>query len=286
MKNSRFWQARFARIYPAYLVSLLVTIPNLLHFLPIAQRMHLGGLVLIANPLLLEAWFPRILFFWNPVAWSLSVELIFYLVFPFAMRLLEKVGRNDLPLWIAACWLTSLILTSSYVLLHPDGVLHTSSQDNALAWLGVLKLNPLVRLPEFLLGMGVGALFLRLPARSRSWPILHTGLLAPVFALLILGLATQPAWTRCLSAPPLVLLGESSYSLYLLHTVPIVILTFQLRLGNSPHIHAIIAAYLVAICLVSIGVYRLIENPARRLLRPRITRIRTSSASTRQPVSS
>ena len=286
----RFWQARFARIYPAYLFSLLVTIPNLLHFFPIAQRMHVGGLVLFSNPLLLEAWFPRILFFWNPVAWSLSVEVIFYLVFPFAMRLLEKVGRNRLPLWIAACWLTSLILTSSYVLLHPDGVLHTTSQSNDLAWLGVLKLNPLVRLPEFLLGMGAGALFLHLPARARTWPIftaaalllvavatrnlipypiLHSGLLAPIFALLILGLATQPAWTRALSIPPLILLGEASYSLYLLHTVPIVLLTFQMRLGNSPHIHTIVAAYLVGICLVSIAVYLLIENPLRRLLRPR-----------------
>ncbi len=289
----RFWQARFARIYPAYFFSLLVTIPNLLHFLPVAQRLHIAGLVLFSNPLLLEAWFPRILFFWNPVAWSLSVEVIFYLVFPFAMRLLEKLGRNQLPLWIAASWIASLILTSSYVLLHPDGVLHTTSQSNDLAWLGVLKLNPLARLPEFLLGMGTGALFLHLPARSRTWPILtaaglllvaiaardlipypilHTGLLAPVFALLIFGLATQPAWTRFLSATPLILLGESSYSLYLLHTVPIVTLTFGLHLDNSPHIHAIVAAYLVAICLVSIVVYLLIENPARRLLRPRLTR--------------
>ena len=289
----RFWQARFARIYPAYIFSLLVTIPNLLHFFPIAQRLHVGGLVLFSNPLLLEAWFPRILFFWNPVAWSLSVEVIFYLVFPFAMRLLEKLGRNRLPLWIAVSWLTSLLLTSSYVLLHPDGVLHTTSQSNDLAWLGVLKLNPLVRLPEFLLGMGAGAFFLQLSARSRTWPIvtavgllivaialrnvipypiLHSGLLAPVFALFILGLATQPAWTRFLSTPSLTLLGEASYSLYLLHTVPIVILAFQMRLGNSPHIHAIVATYLVAICLISIAVYLLIENPLRRLLRPRINR--------------
>ncbi len=296
----RFWQARFARIYPAYLFSLLVTIPNLLHFLPIAQRMHVGGLVLVSNPLLLEAWFPRILFFWNPVAWSLSVEVIFYLIFPFAMRLLEKLGRNRLPLWIAASWLASLVFTTSYVLLHPDGVLHTTSQSNDLPWLGVLKLNPLVRLPEFLLGMGAGALFLQLPSRSRTWPILtaagllvlaiairnvipypilHTGLLAPVFALLIFGLATQPAWTRAFSAAPLILLGEASYSLYLLHTVPIVTLTFGMRLGNSPHILAIVAAYLVGTCLVSIAVYLLIEKPARRLLRPRINRVSASPGS-------
>ena len=301
-----FWQARFARIYPAYLFSLLVTIPNLLHFLPIAQRMHAGRLVLITYPLLLEAWFPRILFFWNPVAWSLSVEVIFYLLFPFLLRLLEKVGRSRLPLWIAASWLGSLILTSSYVLLHPDGVLHTTSQDNNLVWLGALKLNPLARLPEFLLGMGAGALFLKTPARSRTWPIvtsaallvlavtardvipypiLHTGLLAPVFALLIFGLASEPAWTRFLSARPLILLGEASYSLYLLHSVPIAMLTFNYRLGNSPHIHLIVTAYLVTICLVSVVVYLLIEKPARRLLRPRINRASASSNTANTPLS-
>ena len=297
--KARFWQARFARIYPAYLFSLIITLPGLLHFLPLMRTLHLTALVLTSYPLLLEAWFPRILLFWNPVAWSLSVEMVFYLVFPFAMRRLEKLNDNGLRTWITASWLTSLALTGSYVLLRPDGVAHPTTLNNELFWLGVVKLNPLVRLPEFLLGMGVGAAFLRAPARVRSWPIMaavvslliciaaqgvipypimHSGLVAPAFALLIFGFATQPAWSRFLAARPLLLLGEASYSLYLLHAMPIVILAYVLNLAGSPHIVAIVVAYLVAICLVSIAVFLLIENPLRRLLRPR-RRVRAGTES-------
>ncbi len=329
--RSRFWQARFARIYPAYLFSLLVTLPGLLQFLPFARKAHVVPLVLTAYPLLLEAWFPKILLFWNPVAWSLSVEAFFYLVFPFALRRLQTLTDRQLRLCIAAFWAASLLVTGAYVVLRPDGVAHTTTLDNQLFWLGVVKLNPIVRLPEFLLGMGVGLAFLRLPSTRaaavlpatpstpsgrldpaappsawlRAWPIaagalailvsivfqqhipfpmLHSGLLAPAFALIILGFASLPAHSlvyRLLATRSLILLGESSYSLYLLHAMPIAIMTFVLHLANSPHIHAIVLTYLVAITLVAIAVFLFIENPARRLLRPRSRARSTAPASTR-----
>ncbi len=284
-----FWQARFARIYPAYALSLLVTLPGLLHFLPWMRQLHVTGLVLVAYPLLLEAWFPSILLFWNIVAWTLSAEVFFYLVFPFAIRRLEALTWRGLRLWMIGCWLASLVLTGTYVLLRPDGIAHTTSADMQSFWLGVIKLNPLVRLPEFLLGMGAGAALLYLPKQPRSWPIaagaallllgivfqnrvpypmMHSGLMAPAFALLIFGFATQPAWSGFLAAGPLVLLGESSYSLYLLHAMPIGVMAFLLHLDRSPYIREILLGYLAGMCLVSIAVYFWIENPMRRLLRP------------------
>ncbi len=287
--KGRFWQARFARIYPAYVFSLLITLPGLLYAWPLMRKQHLAGLVLTSYPLLLEAWFPKILLFWNPVAWSLSVEVFFYLLFPTLMRWYERLSARGLWLAVGGSWAASLLLTGGYVLLRPDGVAHTTTMDNQLFWLGVVKLNPLVRLPEFLLGMGTGMLFLRMPARVRSWPIaagfaglvlaimlqrylaypmMHSGLFAPLFALLIFGFATQPSWAGVLGKKPLLLLGEASYSLYLLHTMPIVIMAFILHLGTSPHIVALVVSFVAGISLLSIGVFFVIESPMRRLLRP------------------
>ncbi len=291
VSKRRFWQARFARVYPAYLFSLLVTLPLALSFmLPLMRRAHVApAFVFTVFPLLLEAWFPRSLYFWNPVAWSLSVEAFFYLVFPFAIGRLTRLSRRGLLLWTAAAWLASLAITGGYLLLRPDGVAHTSSADNQLFWLSAVKFNPLARLPEFLLGMATGALFLRTPPGVRNrptlaglglllaaialqrwlpYPMLHTGLLGPAFALLLFGLATGPAWSRPLASRPLLLLGEASYSLYLLHTIPIAILAFPMHLAGSPHALGIVAVYLVVMLLVSVAVYTGIENPLRRLLRP------------------
>jgi peptidoglycan/LPS O-acetylase OafA/YrhL len=286
----RFWQARFARVYPAYLFSLLVTAPSMRAMLPMLQAMHGSPAIAISSfPLLLEAWFPRDLFFWNVVAWSLSVEAFFYLVFPFALRVLERTNMRWLRLWLIVCWTTSLGITFSYMALKPDGVGWPTSQDLTLFWLNVVKFDPLVRLPEFLLGMGVGALFLRGRPGPKNWPIaagvilvvlaivfqqkipypvMHSGLLPPAFALLIYGLASQTTSFRFLRSRLLILLGEASYSLYLLHAFPLTIMTFGLHLDRSPHVLIFVGVYLVAIVLVSIGVYVGIENPLRKRLRP------------------
>ncbi len=290
VSKRRFWQARFARVYPAYLFSLLLTAPSIVGMLPILRLTHGSPAVAIASfPLLLEAWLPRDLFFWNVVAWSLSVEVFFYFVFPFALPLLERTSNQALRLWLLGAWLLSLSITFTYFLRRPDGAAWPNSQDNFLFWLNVVRFNPLVRLPEFLLGMGAGMVFLRARSQPRSWPVLaglgllvigvifqrwipypvmHSGLLGPAFALLIYGFAARPVWSGLLAAKPLVLLGEASYSLYLLHVFPIALMVFAFHLDQSPHLAFVIGLYLVAVLLASIGVYLGLENPLRKRLRP------------------
>ena len=99
--------------------------------------------------------------------------------------------------------------------------------------------HPLVRLPEFLIGVVLGHLYLKQrsvrylpPAGLMAGVILAiivlgdglpllllgNGLLAPIVAVLIFQLAARAGWlSRALAQRPLVLLGEASYAMYLLH---------------------------------------------------------------------
>ena len=91
MNLKDFWRARFARIYHAYVFSLLVTAPffsfavltlNIPFFAWAKSHLKLAS-VLVAS--LLQAWVLPAALSWNAVAWSLSVEALFYLLFPFLL---------------------------------------------------------------------------------------------------------------------------------------------------------------------------------------------------------
>jgi peptidoglycan/LPS O-acetylase OafA/YrhL len=291
----RFWQARFARVYPAYLFSLAVTAPFFFLTAPsldlpfFAWSMHHLLLASILALALLQSWVPQGALTWNTVCWSLSVEAFFYALFPLLLNRTQAFSRRRLPFWIAGTWLVSLSISAAYIVLHPDGAANINSTDTTLFWKNVLSFNPLVRLPEFVVGMLTCRLFLS-SGRSRGLgsicilsgvsgvvlvtifatqipnPVISTGLLSPAFAAIIYGVALQPRWTRFLAVAPLVYLGEASYSLYLLHSI--VISSVLERLPHWP------LAVRVVLCLgaaiaASLLTYKSIEQPARKFLRPK-----------------
>lgn len=292
-----FWRARFARIYPAYLFSLLLAAPFFFYvviklrpapipFLIWPQNHLVPSILLVLG--LVQSWIPGAALAWNPPAWSLSDEAFFYLVFPALIIWLAKRQQRTW-LWIAVtCWVMSLAFTIAYVFRSPDGVAFVD--DNSFqTWITLLKFFPLVRFPEFLLGCCLGFVFLRQPV-DRKWgtplilagmvyftaviisaphipyPILHDALLTPAFAAIIYGLALRPAWTTFLAFGPLVLLGDASYSFYLVHSN---LLGMIFRPTGEPlHLPAwkIALGTLVPIA-ASIAIYKFIEGPARRKLR-------------------
>jgi peptidoglycan/LPS O-acetylase OafA/YrhL len=293
-----FWRARFARIYPAYLFSLLFTAPFFFYvsikmkpapvpFMIWPQNHLITSSLLV--PSLLQSWVPGAALAWNAPAWSLSCEAFFYLLFP---ALIVWLARKRTRTWMqlaVLCWAVSLAITFLYVLQKPDGVAFVDDTFDTLNWLNVLKFNPLVRFPEFLLGASCGFLFLRglvdrkwatplilgglayfggivLLAPQIPYPILHDAALTPAFVAIIYGMALRPNWTRILEISPLVLLGEASYSFYLLHS-NLLAWVFQPR-GEPlhPSIGKMVLGVTIPIA-VSILVYKLIEVPGRRLLR-------------------
>jgi peptidoglycan/LPS O-acetylase OafA/YrhL len=294
---TEFWRARFARVYPAYLFSLLVTAPwffmaVLKYDVPFFYwaKIHLK-LAAFLELALLQAWVPPAALVWNIVAWSLSVEAFFYLLFPFLLKIYERLSRAELFSVAALCWVATLAISGAYVWRKPDGLAYVDSDTLTVFWLNAVKFHPLARLPEFLMGMACGFLFLRTHANTKvafplvfagilgfgltahysariPYPILHTSLLAPAFAAIVYGLALQPRWVALLNVRPMVLLGDASYSLYLLHSTILGMYFFDPKSGGirSTSVANILIA-IAFICAISLLVYRFIEEPARRKLR-------------------
>ena len=92
--------ARFSRIYPVYILSFVLTC---LHYLNILSRIKPPKVW--ANVFLYQAWIPDYALSFNIAAWSLSVEVFFYLLLPvlllWAMRRpVKEVIWFSIGFWI------------------------------------------------------------------------------------------------------------------------------------------------------------------------------------------
>jgi peptidoglycan/LPS O-acetylase OafA/YrhL len=293
----RFWISRLARIYPVYLFGLLIAAPkyvsSLLNLGPLEQAApHAATSVAVLG--LLQSWLPGSALAWNPPAWSLSAEAFFYLLFPALALLISRVKSRPVAITGAVvCWLMALIPPTLFTVIAPE----TES------WVNVLKFNPLLRLPEFVMGIFLGKIFsLRIRStfesdnesgRSLKWfgavvlvtlsalavhghipkAFVHNGLFDPLFALLLFALASAGSnrRVRAFCHPALIRLGEASYALYILH-IPIKGWLMggikTLHLSRDPRtLSMLLVVYVASTVVISLLTYRFIEVPARRFLK-------------------
>jgi peptidoglycan/LPS O-acetylase OafA/YrhL len=213
-----FWVARFARIYPAYLLAFLIAAPFNISWTLRVNHFSTGVAKLVSGAALVltmqQAWIPWTAWHWNYPAWSVSVETFFYLVFPFAALGLNLFRGKACLLGMCALWIISLIAPLSLCLVH--GTLTSTGDRLQMA----VEFTPLLRLPEFLIGMLLGRAYVggfRLtPGMTKllsccsllvvliclayclaiSRPLLANGLLMPLFAILIYSLAEGEACLR------------------------------------------------------------------------------------------
>jgi peptidoglycan/LPS O-acetylase OafA/YrhL len=235
-----FWMARASRLYPVYLLTMLVSIPMLA--LEWHARSH-GQFVLgvMATPLLVQGFFPRIATFWNTVSWTLSCEVALYLLFPWLIRLRWPKSVGKLIALGLGFWLLGLVPHTIYLLTNPDHLAHMPDRYSTGVYLDFLKYTPLPYLCTFLCGITIGRLYeaAKLQMRGRmivglcgfaaAWfccyhlttqmpyILVHGGLLTPVFGAIILGLAGPSPLAKVFSFKPLVAIGSATYCLYLMH---------------------------------------------------------------------
>ncbi|PYY19324.1 MAG: hypothetical protein DMG60_04760 [Acidobacteria bacterium] len=295
-----FWRARFARVYPAYAFALLLTTPFFIFAVRHFNEIKVGFMAFQAahfkvaaalEILLLQSWVPPAALSWNAVGWSLSVEAFFYLLFPLLLLCYGRLSRKQLFAIMIACWLASNLISASYTVLRPDGIVNPDSNVYT-SWMNAVKFFPVARLPEFLMGMAAGFVFLRTKRNERialpliaagliavalvarfsnriPYAVIHTALLSPAFAALIYGVALRSRWTSILENRLLVLFGDASYSMYLIH-VTILFSFFHTQKGEVRNASFVGLAECLAIALaISILIYRFVEEPARRRLRPK-----------------
>lgn len=233
-----FWLARFSRLYPVYLFSLLLSAGMLVAEFHAQSRVNFT-LGLILTPLLLQGWHPIVSTFWNTPAWTMSTEAFFYVLFPWLVTRKRPRRRGGLLLLMLAFWICGLILPALYIHFNPDGIAHPDRYTSGF-WIRVLKFMPMQHLPSFLFGMalayfddltprasrvrlaagilGFAALYVVLLRGDRMpYVLMHDGLLMPLFAGVILCLAGQNAVSSFFGFFPFIAIGEASYCLYLLH---------------------------------------------------------------------
>jgi peptidoglycan/LPS O-acetylase OafA/YrhL len=190
------------------------------------------------SALLMQAWSEDAshAFALNGPGWSLSVEAFLYACFPLLIVVLQRAG------------------------------VFTSGRRLAAAFI-LVSIAMVAIAVYFALAVAAMLAFMAMPGNidsTYSRDVLH----AFPGVLLIVGLALAPetALGRVLGLPAVVLLGESSYCLYLLQA-PLGVLRIadgSLSLGGQIVLHALFIGLLVA---TSIGVHMAIERPLQRAIR-------------------
>lgn len=281
-----FWQRRFAKIYPAYVVAWVLAVAANL----VTGRGSDGADALTL--FLLQSWVPvsDVYFATSGVFWSLSVEAFFYLLFPLVIRPLVRLSERGRLVCMAGVLLAGVCTTTVGQLIGGE----------AGDWFYLVF--PPVRALDFVLGI-----LLALQLKHRPIPVPPLPVAAAValvsfasigfipqsvfipfsiclvpMAYLLLAAATADITGRpsLFRHPVIAQLGIWSYALYLLH-MTVMIIYIAVASATTAFDTATLSwgsrlLHLTLMFLISIGVaallYHVVEKPLNARLRPALRR--------------
>src|ERR1700727_1431570 len=210
LSKREFWLARFSRLYPVYLLVLVISLRMLVEEWHARSHVEFWQGVIL-TPLVLQGWSPSVATFWNTVSWTLSSEVVLYAAFPWLIRAPWPKRPLHLILLLLCLWVIGLIPHSLYLLLNPDHIVGPVDRYSSTRLIRFLKYTPLPYVCTFLIGVTLGKLqhALILTPRQRlilsaislvfvglffytlvgrtPYLLVHGGLMTPLFAALVLG---------------------------------------------------------------------------------------------------
>lgn len=270
----RFLEARFARVYPVYLLVLLVA-------LPVTTRPTDSESVFRVLTMTQSWTLPAsdLGFAWVTQAWTLSVELFFYLLFPLYAA---AIARMPTSLIIPAC-----VTVSVFIVVGGLSTITPSTVGADVHPIIYQLPIPLLRTLEFVFGILLCRVFLGARLYSQS-SFFRTPCVLVVVALLlaILSISTERFFVavatvvsgllliqlavgnsqiaRLLATKWMVLAGGASYALYLLQG-PVHDYVKKFDFGSLAPI-----VQLIACCVLSVAVYKWYEEPVRKIIKSRL----------------
>jgi len=261
---------RFARIYPMYLLALIL-------FVFLTNSFSVTDIVL--NIFALQAWVPLKVLVLNSPGWSISVEFFFYLIFPFLINYFYKLKPSITFTIVLLLWLFSQIFLQYFI----QSIYYTEYTKSH----NFVYYFPLMHLSQFLIGNLAGIIFInKMKSKNYDIPIIilillfliclkfvpldfHNGLLALLFVPLILLIsANTGSLTQLFNKKPLVYLGEISFAIYILQ-VPIhiafdkIIIALDLDLNDSLYF----TLYVFSLLIFSMICFKYVEKPLRNYLK-------------------
>ncbi|MFH6944344.1 acyltransferase family protein [Flavobacterium sp. FlaQc-50] len=281
-----YYRNRFARIYPLYFFAIILVI-----FVQLIDRMFdFSGFFF--NVFMIQAWIPGKALSFNFPAWSLSVEALFYAVFPFVFnKVYQKITIKRLAIYVALFWIIIQIVTN---------VLYASFGKSDSVYIGeFLRYNPLLHLHQFLVGNLAGLLFIKfLQDKRRNYDLLiivffglmilalkfpfqlnlnsaSALLLIPIIILVSLNTGLI---TRFFEKKVFVFLGEISFGIYILQ-YPVCFFISNYRIKKYFHIEDLTIALLIRfgmLILVSSITYIYLEKPILNQLKSKKKRLELS----------
>jgi len=313
-ERRRFWLARFARIWPAHAASFALLFVLLADPGGVFTGAARAGVALL-NLALLQAWVPveAINLSYNSPSWSISTELGFYVLFPFLIQRLRDTWWWKLAgtgaLVAALCWLcdaigergpgaaglailvyvnplarvfeftlgmcAALLLPALGARLRGRVALATAVEFAALAAMAMSAAHAAHTVHAWRAGGRIGQAF-------ALW-LVHGGMCCVPFASVVLVFACGAGWiSRLLSARLLVLLGEISFTIYLLHQI-----LLRLIGAHRAELEAVppwlqMLGFVVLLVVASHWIWAAVERPLRaRILA--LGGVRESGRGAREP---